>query len=308
MNFRNWYDKYSTDCKLKYPSIKTQENYLCSVGTFLKYFENEVEPKSIHVDKIKKWLLTFETINTRNHKLCAIKSFYGITVGMPLKLDKIPFSKKDKKLPIVLSENEIQKMFDVCENKKHLVILSLLYSCGLRVSELINLKWSNIDRSRMIINIIDAKGGKDRQVTLDPTLLELLRIYWKEYKPKEYLFNGQNSLRYSERSIAQFLQKYSDFAGIKKRVYPHLIRHNYATHLHEGGVDLSIIQKLLGHGSIKTTQIYSHISHNHISKIKTPLQQILKQSQTLLSNENAINNLNLINSYQSKAFKQMRKV
>ena len=154
MEIRKWYDKYSTDCKLKYPSIKTQENYLCSVGSFLKYFENEIQPKAIETNKIKEWLLTFKTINTRNHKLCAIKSFYEITVGMPLKLDKIPFSKKDKKLPIVLSQDEIQRMFDVCENLKHRVILTLLYSTGLRVSELINLKWSNIDRSRMIINVI----------------------------------------------------------------------------------------------------------------------------------------------------------
>lgn len=153
MEFRKWYDKYSTDCKLKYPSARTQDNYLCSVGTFLKYFENAIEPKAISTQSIKEWLLTFNTINTRNHKLCAIKSFYEITVGMPLKLDKIPFSKKDKKLPIVLSVDEIQRMFDVCENKKHRVILALLYSCSLRVSELINLKWTDIDRSRMIINV-----------------------------------------------------------------------------------------------------------------------------------------------------------
>ena len=91
MDFLKWYDRYSTDCKLKYPSERTQENYLCSVGTFLKHFEKEKEPKSISNQSIKEWLLTYNTINTRNHKLCAIKSFYEITVGMPLKLDKIPF-------------------------------------------------------------------------------------------------------------------------------------------------------------------------------------------------------------------------
>lgn len=109
MEFRKWYDRYSTDCKLKYPSERTQQNYLCSVGTFLKYFEKETEPKSITTQSIKEWLLTFSTINTRNHKLCAVKSFYEITVNMPLKLDKIPFSKKNKQLPIVLAIDEIQK-------------------------------------------------------------------------------------------------------------------------------------------------------------------------------------------------------
>src|SRR3990170_5044013 len=133
MIFRKWYDRYSIDSKLKYPSIKTQENYLCSVGTFLKYFENEIEPKSISTDKIKEWLLTFETINTRNHKLCAIKSFYSITVGMPLKLDKIPFSKRDKKVPKIIEENEIQSILDVCTNLKHKTIICLLYACGLRI-------------------------------------------------------------------------------------------------------------------------------------------------------------------------------
>jgi site-specific recombinase XerD len=150
-----------------------------------------------------------------------------------------------------------------------------MYSTGVRVGEVINLRISDIDSSRMIINIIDAKGGKDRQVPLDPTMLELLRTYYKRYKPKGYLFNGQFDPQYSTRSIAQFLQKYADMAGIKKRVHPHLIRHCSATHLVEAGLDMSILQRLLGHSNIKTTHIYGHISHNLISKITTPLQFVL---------------------------------
>jgi len=276
MDFRKWHDKYSIDCKLKYPSKRTQENYLCSVGTFLRYFEKEIEPKSISTQSIKEWLLTFETINTRNHKLCAIKSFYEITVGMPLKLDKIPFSKKDKKLPIVLSQDEIQRMFNVCSNKKHKVILALLYSCSLRVSELLNLKWKDIDRSRMIINIIQAKGNKDRQVGLNDILIKLLTEYYQEYKPKEYVLNGQNdSLQYSERSVGEVVKQLAIKAGIcNKRVYTHLMRHTSATHLVENGVDINLIQKILGHSNVKTTNVYLHISHNLISKINSPLQNI----------------------------------
>ncbi len=276
MNFRQWYEKYSTDCKLKYPSKRTQENYLCSVGTFLKYFDKEIEPKSISIQSIKEWLLTFQTINTRNHKLCAIKSFYEITVGMPLKLDKIPFSKKDKKLPIVLSVDEIQRMFNVCENKKHKLILALLYSCSLRVSELINLKWKDIDRSRMIINIIQAKGNKDRQVGLNEPLIKLLTEYWNEYKSVVYVLNGQSdSAQYSERSVGEVIKQLASKASIcNKRVYTHLIRHTSATHMVESGVDINLIQKLLGHNNVKTTNIYLHISHNHISKINSPLSQI----------------------------------
>lgn len=275
MDFTKWYKKYCIDSRLHYPSIKTQENYQCSVGTFLKYFEKEINPQHISTDKIKEWLLRFETINTRNHKLCAIKSFYEITVGMPLKLDKIPFSKKDKKLPIVLSVDEVQRMFDVCENKKHKVILALLYSCALRVSELINLKWQHIDRSRMVINIIQAKGKKDRQVGLNEKLIELLIEYFREYKPTEYVLNGQLGLQYSERSVGEVVKQLAVKAGIdNKRVYTHLIRHCSATHMVEQGISINIIQRLLGHSNVKTTAIYTHISHSLISKIQSPLSQI----------------------------------
>lgn len=274
MDIRKWYNNYSIDCKLKYNSNATQENYKSSVGTFLKYFENEIEPKAISTQKIKEWLLTYETINTRNHKLCAIKSFYEITVGMPIKLDKIPFSKKDKKLPIILSVSEIQAMFNVCENKKHKVILALLYSCSLRVSELINLKWEHIDRSRMIINIIAAKGKKDRQVGLNESLIKILESYHKEYKSKVYVLNGQNELQYTDRSVGEVVKQLAEKAGINKRVHTHLMRHTSATHMVENGIDINLIQKLLGHNNVKTTNIYLHISHNYISKIQSPLMAI----------------------------------
>lgn len=277
MNIPIWLDRYCTDSKLKYPSDKTQENYQSSVKSFLYHFKDAKEPSRISTQEIKEYLCSFETINTRNHKLCAIKSFYEITVGMPLKLDKIPFSKKDKRLPIVLSVEEIQKLFSVCDNLKHKTILALLYSCGFRVSELINLKWENVDRSRMLINIIQAKGNKDRQVPLNQQLIELLEKYYKQYRTKVYVLNGQfpdKELRYSERSVNEVLKQLAVKAGINKNIYAHLIRHCNATHLLENGTDLSIIQKLLGHNNIKTTQIYTHISHNLISKIQSPLNSI----------------------------------
>ena len=277
MNIPIWLDRYCTDSKLKYPSVKTQENYQSSVKSFLYRFKDAKEPSRISTQEIKEWLCSFDTINTRNHKLCGIKSFYEITVGMPLKLDKIPFSKKDKKLPIVLSVEEVQSMFKACVNTKHKVILALLYSCGLRVSELINLKWSHIDRSRMIINILQAKGNKDRQVMLTPELLPLLEKYYFEYKPKEYVLNGQfpeKQLQYSDRSVGEVVKQIAAKAGINKRVYTHLMRHNCFTHMVENGTDISLIQKLAGHSNVKTTSIYLHISHNHISKIQSPLSQI----------------------------------
>lgn len=277
MNLEKWIIRYKIDCALKYNSDATKDNYTSGVKSFLLKFDNYSEPKEIPTQEIKEYLLTFKTINTRKHNLCAIKSFYQITVGMPNKIDKIPYPKSDKKLPIVLSVNEIQKMFDVCENKKHKVILALLYSCGLRVSELINLKWAHIDRSRMIINIIQAKGNKDRQVMLTPELLPILEEYYREYKPKEYILNGQfpeKQLQYSERSVGEVVKQLAIKAGISKRVYTHLMRHCSFTHMVESGIDICLIQKLAGHSNVKTTNIYLHISHNHISKIQSPLSAI----------------------------------
>ena len=274
MNILKWSDKYSTDCKLKYNSLATQSNYISCVNNFLNKFSNYREPKEVPTQEIKEYLLTFKTINTRKHNLCAIKSFYKLSVGMPSKIDKIPYPKSDKKLPQVLSVEEVQKMFNVCENLKHKVILALLYSCGLRVSELINLRWRNIDRSRMIINIIGGKGNKDRQVMLTESLIPLLEKYYREYKTKDYILGGQFGEQYSSRSVLQVLKQLGSKAGINKRVWTHQMRHNCFTHMVEKGVDINLISRLAGHQNVKTTLIYTHISHNIVSKISSPLENI----------------------------------
>jgi len=165
-------------------------------------------------------------------------------------------------------------MFDVCENKKHKLILALLYSCSLRVSELINLKWENIDRDRMVIYILDAKGGKDRQVGLNDVLLKLMEEYYRIYKTKYYIFGGQFSDKYSKTSVLQVVKQLALKGGVEKRAYTHLIRHCSASHMVENCIDIHLIQKLLGHSDVKTTMMYTHISHNIISKIKSPLNSI----------------------------------
>lgn len=274
MNIRKYIDDYSRDIQLVYNSDATKENYKSQVWCFLNHFKDEVEPKAIPNEKIKDWLLQAKTINSRKHRLCSINSFYKITVGMPSKIQKIPYPKSEKKLPIVLSQDEVQKMFDVCENLKHKVILALLYSCGLRVSELINLRWCNIDRSRMIINIIGGKGNKDRQVMLTESLIPLLEKYYREYKTKDYILGGQFSEQYSSRSVLQVIKQLGVKAGINKRVWTHQMRHNSFTHMAESGVDINIIKKLAGHKNVETTMIYTHISHNIISNVSSPLSKI----------------------------------
>lgn len=274
MQIRNYIEKYSRDIELVYNSKATKDNYKSQVLGFLNYFENEIEPKAISNDKIKDWLLEAKTINSRKHRLCAINSFYKITVGMPSKIQRIPYPKSEKKLPVVLSQDEVQRMFDVCENLKHKVILALLYSCGLRVSELINLQWKNIDRSRMIINIIGGKGNKDRQVMLSSELIPLLEKYWHQYQTKNYILGGQFSEQYSSTSVGQVMKQLAEKAKINKRVYTHLMRHNCFTHMVENGTDINLIQKLAGHNNVKTTLIYTQISHNLISKIQSPISSI----------------------------------
>ena len=258
------------------------KNYVSCVTKFLYHFEKKDSAKHIGEQDIKDFLRQFKGHNTQRAYHSAIKCFYKYVIRQPNKFKWIEYAKRDRKLPIVLSVEEMQKIIFCCSNLKHKTILCLMYSTGVRVGEVINLKLSNIDRSRMVINIQDAKGGKYRQVTLDPLLLELLEVYYRKYKSVVYLFNGQGDLaQYTESSIRQFLQKYSDLAGIKKRVYPHLIRHNFATHSLEAGIELSILQKLLGHENISTTQGYTHISNNLISKIRTPLQGIADRSNIL---------------------------
>lgn len=252
-------------------SIATYYSNLC---LFLSKSTKD-HPKNINEQDIRDYLSNFSEPNSQRSQHSAIKLFYEICLGQKDKFKYLPYAKKSNKLPIVLSQDEVQRMFDVCENLKHKVILAILYSTGLRVSELINLKWAHLDRSRMIINIIQAKGKKDRQVMLPEQLIPLLENYYKEYKSVEYVLNGQGDLaQYSKRSVLQVIKQLADKAKINKRVYTHLMRHCSFTHLVEGGVDINLIQRLAGHSSVKTTNIYLHTSDALISKIKSPLSNI----------------------------------
>lgn len=258
-------------------SPQSVNNYCSSFTGFLAHFQKlkVTHPDRINHIMIKEFLSQFKEPATHSGYHSAIKVYYEKVARVGIdKFKYIERPKKNKKLPIVLSQDEIQKMFDVCENLKHKTILALLYSAGLRVSELINLKWSNIDRSRMIINIIQAKGKKDRQVGLTDSVIPLLTEYWKKYKSVTYVFNGQNDLQYSARSVGEVIKQLAKSAGLSKRVYTHLIRHCTFTHMVEMGTDINLIQRLAGHSNVKTTSIYCHISHNLISKIQSPINNI----------------------------------
>jgi len=196
-------DEFEKEMKRRNYSENSIKNYVSCLNVFFAQSKSD-HPKNIHEAEIKEFLGEKEIVNTQRNYHSAIKKYFDIVLNQKDKFRYIPYARKEQKLPIVLSVDEIQKMFSVCENLKHKVILSLLYSAGLRVSELINLKWCDIDRSRMILNIIQAKGKKDRQVMLAPQLIPLLEKYYRQYESKIYILNGwKNNLQYSEKVLVK---------------------------------------------------------------------------------------------------------
>lgn len=210
----------------------------------------------------------------QNQAINAIKFYYERVLGGPQKCYLIDRPKEEKTLPIVLNEKEITDLLKATVNIKHKAILMLSYSAGLRLSELVNVKLKDIDSERMQIRIAQAKGKKDRYSILSPNLLNVLRIYFKSYKPKRWLFEGQKGDQYAARSIQLIMKESTKKAGIKKKVSVHSLRHSFATHLLEGGTDLRYIQSLLGHESSKTTEIYTHITTKGFDQIKSPIDKL----------------------------------
>lgn len=194
----------------------------------------------------------------------------------------VPFGKRPKTLPIVLSRHEIDKLLQCTANLKHRTFLMTLYSAGLRFSEAAHLRIPDIDSDRMMIRVANGKGAKQRLVPLSPRLLTELRVYWKKFRPTDLLFPGNSATKtYADTSIQKAMKRSAEKAGIKKRVYPHVLRHSYATGLLEAGVDLLTISKLLGHASFVTTMIYLHCRREHLPSIPSPLDWLpVKQLPT----------------------------
>jgi site-specific recombinase XerD len=248
-------------------SIRTRDNYLSHIIPFLKSLGDK---QIIHCSSsdFQSYLdnYKFTSVSQQNQVINAIRFLYKEVLGK--KYGKVSFKRPrtEKKLPKVIDGEHIKEKLNKIENIKHKAILTLTYSVGLRVSEIVNLKIEDIDSKRMIIHVKNAKGRKDRIVPLSQTVLELLRRYYKEYIPKEYLFNGQTTLKYSIGSCQKIYKKYID-----SNSSIHTLRHSSFTNLLESGTDLRIIQKIAGHTSTKTTEIYTHVSNQLLSKIKLPI-------------------------------------
>jgi integrase/recombinase XerD len=263
-----------------------QERYSANtIKTYTHYFRDfisafaEKELQHITKEEINAFILRLiheKNISSsqQNQRINAIKFYYEKVLDRNTEYYQIDRPRKEKKLPNVLSKEEIGKMIKSTENLKHKCLISVIYSCGLRRSEAVNLRIEEIDSSRMLIKIIGAKGKKDRYVPLSAVLLELLRNYYRKEKPAKWLFEGIGGRQYSATSIYNVVKNTARKAGLKKRIYPHILRHSFATHHLEQGTDLRFIQEFLGHESSKTTEIYTHVSNKELLKFKNPFDDI----------------------------------
>ena len=260
--------------ELKHYSFNTAKTY---IALFEKFLNDHGETPLIEIDEttIKNYLNQLvakgKSDSYLNQMINSIKFYYEVVQGMPNRFYSIDRPRKKEQLPKVLSLEEVQNLINCTNNIKHRCILSLLYSAGLRRAELLNLRIEDIDSKRMVILVRNAKGGKDRQTLLSKSVLDELRKYYKEYKPKEYLFEGMYGRQYSGTSVGKLVTASAKRAGIRKKVTPHMLRHSFATHLLEDKVDLRYIQVLLGHNSSRTTEIYTQVATKHIQKIKSPI-------------------------------------
>jgi integrase/recombinase XerD len=260
---------------LKNYSENTIRTYRSMLGEFLNYYR-KLDPLKITDEQIREYLIYLLehrkiSMSYQNQSINAIKFYYEQVLGRPVKTYYIQRPKKERILPNVLSEQEVLLILNSTDNLKHKAILSLIYSAGLRRGELINMKINDIDSKRMYVIIRQGKGRKDRYSILSEKVLELLRRYVKQYKPVEWLFEGQFGGQYGASSIQHILKDAVSRSKIRKKVTVHTLRHCFATHLLEHGVDIRYIQELLGHQSSKTTEIYTHITQRGLGKIKSPL-------------------------------------
>jgi integrase/recombinase XerD len=256
--------RFLDDLRLRNYSPRTQKTYIDHIARFARHFHRS--PDRLGVEEIRTYQL--HLLNDRhaswcvfNQAVCALRLFYRMTLHAPFAVDMIPYGKKPKALPEVLSREEVAQLFALVPQPLERLMLQTTYACGLRASEVLALKVTDIDSSRMLLWVRHGKGNKDRAVPLSPALLEALRAHWQRQRPATWLFpgktaNGQRCLAGLQRVCHQAVLA----AGFTKKASLHTLRHSYATHLLEAGVDLLTIQRLLGHRDLHTTARYVHLT------------------------------------------------
>ncbi|MBN1275204.1 tyrosine-type recombinase/integrase [Candidatus Woesearchaeota archaeon] len=259
------------ECDLRGFSRQTKKTYACVVSSFLCF----VEKRGLTLDKVgvKSYLLSLQvSANAARLYHAALKFFFASVLDDPFSDVEVPKKRKPKILPKVLSKEQIKKIIDSTENLKHRLVIKLLYSSGLRLQELINLKRAHVDFDRGLINVVQGKGKKDRVTLLSNELrLDLLKYYSLTTFQTPYVFEGRKG-KYSKKSVQKVLEKAGK--AIDAELTPHMLRHSFATHLLEAGVDIRFIQKLLGHADVKTTEVYAYVSNQSLAAIENPLDRL----------------------------------
>jgi site-specific recombinase XerD len=274
------------DMRLRNLSRHTMDAYVLAVKQFANHFGRS--PEQLSGEQVRQYLLHLvqeRHVSWSRYNLarCGLQFLYGITLGRDERFEKLPCARVPKRLPTVLSTDEVRRLFDVVSHcPKHKALLMTLYGAGLRISEALGLKPGDIDSPRMLIHVRGGKGNKDRMVKLSARLLAMLRDYWRMRPggdPKVWLFpQTSNPNRAMESGTAQrIVARAAKRAGIARRVSPHTLRHSYATHLLDAGVDLRTIQLLLGHTSLKTTSLYMHVSQAKLNAAGSPLDLLYPQ-------------------------------
>ncbi len=259
-------------------SARTTETYISMMEFFLKYF-SERDPDKITGEEISKFINGFiiklgYSASYQNQLISAIKTYYSVAGNHNISIDVPGRPKKARSLPKTFSKEEIGRILNSSGNIKHKLLLWMIYSCGLRRSEVTNIKLRDIDRDRSIIHIREGKGMVDRIVPVSEKVWQKMDEYLGYYSPREYLFEGQTGGRYSSESVYRVFKMALSRAGIRKEVGVHSLRHSYATHLHESGLDIKYIQELLGHKSTRTTEIYTHVSRRNLIAVRSPIEDL----------------------------------
>jgi len=278
MNKLSALKEFTNDLMVRNLAKSTIESYTYQLSQFLDYCKSV--PRTVNVNKIREYMLYLKvdrkySPSGQNIAISAIQDFFTRILQQEWPKKVIGRPKVENKLPIILTQDEIKIVLAGIINLKHKAILSLMYSSGVRTSELLDLKPEHIDSKQMYVMVRGGKGYKDRSTLLSTTCLNLLREYYREYHPQYFLFNGaKEASPYSATSLTNILKKAVKKAGIKKKISPHTLRHSFATHLLENGTNLFYIKELLGHKSIKTTLVYLHLCSKDIKKIVSPLDKL----------------------------------
>jgi site-specific recombinase XerD len=266
--------RYLQDLRLRNYAPKTLQTYVECVSLFARYFKRS--PQELGPEHIREYQIYLVEEKKSswcrfNQTVCALRFLYHKTLGKDWVITHIPFPRKQKKLPIVLSRDEAAQFLAAIKSLKYRAILSLCYGAGLRISEAVHLQVSDIDSKRMMIRVRQAKGHKDRYVMLSPKLLELLREYWKAERPTAWLFPARaKDQPLAAGTVQHACQRVRRDSGVRKPVTPHTLRHSFASHLLEAGANIRTIQLLLGHNSLQTTAVYTHVSQTTIASTVSP--------------------------------------